>query len=213
MGWPFRMIFSSVFAALHHSSDSALAGRAARGDRAAQREVFHALKGTVHATLYRVLGSNEHMEDLLQDVFIEVFRSLPNYRGESKLSTWASSIAARVAFHYLRSKRARTDRNAEAPVQLHLVGSPEDHAQHREGLQHLYGLLRRMTPEQHIALALFMVDGRSIEEIAELTGVTAVAVKNRVFRARRKLWAAARKDPALTAYLADREAAEQGELA
>jgi RNA polymerase sigma factor (sigma-70 family) len=89
-------------------------------------------------------------------------------------------------------------------VQLHLVGSPEEHAQHREGLQRLYVLLRRMTPEQHIALALFMVDGRSIEEIAELTGVTTVAAKNRIFRARRKLWAAARKDPALTAYLTER---------
>jgi RNA polymerase sigma-70 factor (ECF subfamily) len=206
------MIFSSVFAALNHSTDSALAGRAALGERVAQREIFHALKATVHATLYRVLGSNEHMEDLLQDVFIEIFRSLPHYRGESKLSTWASPIAARVAFHYLRSKRARSDRNAQAPVQLHLVGSPEDHAQHREGLQHLYVLLRRMTPEQHIALALFMVDGRSIDEIAELTGVTVVAAKNRIFRARRKLWAAARKDPALTAYLTERDAAEQGEL-
>jgi RNA polymerase sigma-70 factor (ECF subfamily) len=207
------MIFSSVFAALNHSSDSALAGRAAQGDGIAQREVFHALKSTVHATLFRVLGSNEHMEDLLQDVFIEIFRSLPHYRGESKLRTWASPIAARVAYHYLRSKRARANNDAPAPVQLHLVGSPEDHAQHREGLQHLYALLRRMTPEQHIALALFMVDGRSIEEIAELTGVTPVAAKNRIFRARRRLWTAARKDPALAAYLVEREGAEPEELA
>ena len=202
------MFFSTAYAALHHSGDSALAGRAAQGDRAAQREIFHALKSTVHATLYRVLGSNEHMEDLLQDVFIEIFRSLPHYRGESKLSTWAGPIAARVAFHYLRNKRSRADKSSQAPVQLHLVGSPEEHAQHREGLQRLYALLRRMTAEQHVALALFMVDGRSIEEIAELTGVSPVAAKNRIFRARRKLLSAARKDPALTAYLAERGGVE-----
>jgi RNA polymerase sigma-70 factor (ECF subfamily) len=198
------MIFSSVFALFRHPGDGALAGRAAQGDREAQREVFHALTATVPATLYRVLGSNEYMEDLLQDVFIEIFRSLPHYRGEAKLTTWACPIAARVAFHYLRSKRSRAEKSSQAPVQLHLVGSPEEHAQHREGLQRLYALLRKMTPEQHIAIALFMVDGRSIEEIAQLTGVSATAAKNRIFRARRKFLAAARKDPALTAYITER---------
>ena len=55
------MFFSTAYARLLHSGDSALAGRAAQGDRDAQREIFHALQSTVHATLYRVLGSNEHI--------------------------------------------------------------------------------------------------------------------------------------------------------
>lgn len=190
-----------------YAGDVSLAERATAGERAAQRELFHALKGMVHATLYRVLGSNEHMEDLLQDVFVEIFRSLPRYRGESKLSSWAAPIAARVAYHHLRSKRARRD-NVVVPFQLHVVGSPEDHAQHREGLQHLYRLLRRMSPEQHLAFALFTVDGRSIEEIAELTESSTVAVKNRISRARRKLWDAARKDRVLASYLAQQGDAE-----
>jgi RNA polymerase sigma-70 factor, ECF subfamily len=198
------MGISQVYPSSSHASDSALAERAVQGDRAAQREIFHALKSALHATLYRVLGSNEHLEDLLQDVFVEVFRSLPRYRGEAKLTTWAGPIAARVAFHYLRSKRARAAEKAGAPFRLHLVGSPEDDAQHREGLQRLYRLLRSMNPEQHIAFALFAIDGRSIEEVAELTGVTSVAAKSRISRARRKLWAAARKDRVLASYLAER---------
>jgi RNA polymerase sigma-70 factor (ECF subfamily) len=168
------------------------------------------LKAGVHATLYRVLGSNEHMEDLLQDSFVEIFRSLPQYRGESQLNTWAARIAARVAFHYLKRKPKR-DKDKAAPVQLHLVGSPEDHAQHREGLKHLYALLRRMKPEHHVALALFMVDGRSLEEVAEITGVTLVAAKNRVCRARRKLWEAARRDQALMGYLTEHGESENAE--
>lgn len=187
------------------ASDTALAEHAAAGDPAAQREIFRSLKGTVHATLYRVLGSNEHMEDLLQDVFVEIFRSLPRYRGDARLSTWAGPIAARVAFHHLRTKRTRGEERAQAPVRLHLVGSPEEHAQHREGLQRLYRLLRDMSPEQHVAFALFALDGRSIEEVAEMTGVTLVAAKNRISRARRKLCAAARKDSALAMYLAEAE--------
>lgn len=190
-----------------HAADLALAAQAAAGDRSAQRDVFRALKGMVHATLYRVLGSNEHMEDLLQDVFVEIFRSLPRYRGESKLTSWAAPIAARVAYHHLRSKRAQSDK-AVVPFQLHVVGSPEEHVQHREGLQRLCRLLRRMRPEQHMALALFTVDGRSVEEIAALTESSAAAVKNRISRARRKLWAAARKDRVLACYLPRRGGAE-----
>lgn len=193
-----------------YSKDAGLARRAMSGDRSAQHELFRSLKAGVHATLYRVLGSNEHMEDLLQDSFVEIFRSLPQYRGESQLNTWAARIAARVAFHYLKRKPKR-DKDKAAPVQLHLVGSPEDHAQHREGVKHLYALLRRMKPEHHVALALFMVDGRSLEEVAEITGVTLVAAKNRVCRARRKLWAAARRDQALMGYLTEHGETESDE--
>jgi RNA polymerase sigma-70 factor (ECF subfamily) len=200
------MNVSHPFQYSDYAGDSALAEHATAGDRSAQRELFHALKGMVHATLYRVLGSNEQLEDLLQDVFVEIFRSLPRYRGEAKLTTWAAPIAARVAYHHLRSKRARRDR-VVVPFQLHVVGSPEDHAQHREGLQRLYRLLGRMSPEQHLAFALFAVDGRSIEEIATMTESSTVAVKNRISRARRKLWAAARKDRVLASYLV-----QQGEV-
>jgi RNA polymerase sigma-70 factor (ECF subfamily) len=199
------MSMSSPFATRDYSTDTGLAQRASQGDAAAQRELFRSLKSTVHATLYRVLGSNEHMEDLLQDAFVEIFRSLPSYRGESKLTTWAGPIAARTAFHYLRNKRARNGKEHDnaRPVPLRIVGSAEDDAEHREGLKRVYTLLRRMKPEQHVALALFMVDGRSIEEVATLTGVSRVAAKNRISRARRKLWAAARKDQVLAGYLAE----------
>jgi RNA polymerase sigma factor (sigma-70 family) len=203
------MSISSPFAARDHSTDTQLARRAAQGDRAAQREIFRRLKSTVHATLYRVLGSNDHMEDLLQDAFIEIFRSLATFRGESKLTTWAGPITARVAFHYLRSKRVRKSKEQETrPVTLRVVSSVEDDAQHREGLGRVYSLLGRLKPEQHIALALFMVDGRSIEEIALLTGVSRVAAKNRISRGRRKLWAAARKDDVLAGYLAEQGGGE-----
>ena len=82
-----------------------LCRRASAGDRAAQRVLFRDLKRPMHATLYRVLGSNRQVEDLLQEAFIELFRSLPSYRGEAKLTTWADRITTRVAYRYLRRQR------------------------------------------------------------------------------------------------------------
>ena len=93
-------------------------------------------------------------------------------------------------------------------MQLHVVGSPEDHAQQRESLKRLYALFRRMKPEHHVALALFLVDGRSLEEVAAITGISVVAAKNRISRARRKLLEAAGRDQLLMEYLTERGAAE-----
>jgi RNA polymerase sigma-70 factor (ECF subfamily) len=190
-------------AATTYSSDAALARRASSGDRGAQQLLFLQLKAAVHATLYRVLGSNTHMDDLLQESFLAVFRALPSYRGEAKLTTWADRIAVRVAFHYLRrsaSLRA-SDRLPESAPALRLVTSAEENAEHRQGVARLYAQLRRLKPEYQIAFALFELDGRSVEEVAEITGVSLVAAKSRISRARRKLWDAAQRDEVLTHYL------------
>src|SRR5579862_1246897 len=83
---------------LAREADRALARRAAGGDRAAQRELFHAQRAPVHHTLYRILGSNRDLEDLLQDAFLEIFRALGSFRGDSSLTRWCQTIATRVAF-------------------------------------------------------------------------------------------------------------------
>jgi RNA polymerase sigma-70 factor (ECF subfamily) len=182
--------------------DLELAGRCAHGDRAAQRALFAGYKRQVHITLYRVLGSNRDMEDLAQEAFLEVFRSLPRFRGESKLSTWVDRIAARVAYHYLKRKRP-------AMVQLEAVAetadgdpSAERHALAREAARRLYRLLDRLAPKYRIAFALHVIDGRPLREVAEVTESSLVATKTRVWRARREIDKRAAKDAILASYLA-----------
>jgi RNA polymerase sigma-70 factor (ECF subfamily) len=177
-----------------------LARRAGSGDRTAQRELFHALKPYLHATLYRVLGSNAQLDDLLQDTFIEVYRSLPSYRGDAKLSTWADRIAVRVAYRYLKRERAARHRTPVEPA-LSLVTGSEEEILHREGVRRLYAVLAMLKPESRIAFALFAVDGRSLREVADLTGATLVAAKSRIWRARREVMAAAGADGILARYL------------
>jgi RNA polymerase sigma-70 factor (ECF subfamily) len=177
-----------------------LAKRAAAGERLAQRALFEALKRPMHSVLYRVLGANRNMEDLLQEAFIELFRSLPSYRGEAKLTTWADRIATRVACRYMRRPRPTIGSDA-APDDAALFATPEADPQAKEGLRRLYGALSTMKPEYRIAFALFAIDGRSLKEIANATSVSVIAAKSRVWRARRLLNAKARSDAVLAAYL------------
>ncbi|HWU86184.1 MAG TPA: RNA polymerase sigma factor [Kofleriaceae bacterium] len=183
--------------------DRDLAHRAASGDRGAQRELFLAQRAAVHHALYRILGGNRDLEDLLQDAFFEIFRALPSFRGDSTLSRWCQTIATRVA--YLAISRRRPQ-----PVDLALVEEivPDDadtrrQVMMREAARRLYAALERIEAKQRVAFALAVIDGRSLAEVAELTESTVIAVKTRVWRARKDLMKRAAKDDVLSAYLAE----------
>jgi RNA polymerase sigma-70 factor, ECF subfamily len=185
--------------------DLELARRAATGDRVAQRALFMEQRANVHRALFRILGSNREIEDLLQDSFIEIFKALGTFRGESTLSRWCQTIAVRVA--YLAISRRRPP-----PVELALVedtvASDADlrrHIQVREVARRLYAALDRIEAKQRIAFALAAIDGKSLAEVAELTGSSVFAVKTRVWRARRELMRRAGKDAVLAAYVEDLE--------
>jgi RNA polymerase sigma-70 factor (ECF subfamily) len=188
-----------VSAAREH--DLELARRAAGGDRAAQRDLFVAQRASVHHALFRILGSNRELEDLLQDAFIEIFRALPSFRGESTLGRWCQTIAVRVAYLTISRRRPPT---VDLALVEDLVASDADVRRQmlaREATRRLYAALDRIEAKQRIAYALAAIDGKSLAEVAELTGSSVFAVKTRVWRARRELWRRASKDPVLSSYL------------
>jgi RNA polymerase sigma-70 factor (ECF subfamily) len=179
------------------SVDAELARRCAVGDRDAQRELFDRQRDQVERTLFRVMGSNRHMEDLAQDTFIEVFRSIGSFRGESSLKTWVDSVAARVAFKHLSQNRPPTTRLEAVPELSADTPDPERAAHARDALRRLYAVLDRVAPKYRIAYALAIIDGRPIREVARVTRVSVVAAKNRIWRARRMVNERARRDPVL----------------
>lgn len=197
------VVGASASAAREH--DLELARRAASGDRGAQRELFLEQRVNVHRALFRILGSNREIEDLLQDSFIEIYRALPSFRGDSTLGRWCQTIAIRVA--YLAISRRRPPAVDLALVE-DSVASDTDvrrHVQVREATRRLYAALDRIEAKQRIAFALAAIDGKSLVEVAELTNSSVFAVKTRVWRARRELMRRAGKDAALAAYLQDLE--------
>lgn len=189
--------------AVVREQDLALARRAAAGDRVAQRELFIAQRTAVHHTLFRILGANRELEDLVQDAFFEIFRALPSFRGDSTLKSWCQTIATRTA--YLAISRRKPPAVDLALVEELLPGDHDTNrqAQVREAARRLYAALDRLDPKQRIAFALAAIDGRSMQEVAHLTESSIVAVKTRVWRARKDLMKRARKDDVLAAYLAE----------
>jgi RNA polymerase sigma-70 factor, ECF subfamily len=188
--------------------DLELARRAATGDRSAQRELFLAQRVNVHRALFRILGSNRELEDLLQDAFIEIFRALPSFRGDSTLGRWCQTIAVRVAYLAISRRQPAT---VELSLVEDIVANDADvrrHAQVREATRRLYAALDRIEVKQRIAFALAVIDGKPLAEVAELTETTLFAVKTRVWRARRELMRRVGRDAELSAFLAELQGGE-----
>jgi RNA polymerase sigma-70 factor (ECF subfamily) len=200
----------SSLPAAERSADIELARRCAAGDRAAQHALFQQQRAAVHGTLFRVLGSNRQIEDLIQDTFIAVFASISAFRGESSLRTWIDTIAVRVSYRHLSQREPRAQHlHAVADLPANLF-DPEREAGAREAVRRLYAILDRVDPTQRIAYTLHVIDGRSIKEVARVTRVSVLAVKNRVWRARRKLHELALRDPLLTEFITTRRSHEVG---
>ncbi|WP_394829144.1 RNA polymerase sigma factor [Pendulispora albinea] len=148
-----------------------------------------------------MVGSNACMDDLLQDAFINVFRSLPTFRGESLLATWIDRCAVRVAYAHIAKRKARPPALELVPEMAANDPSAEQRALAREAARHLYAVLHGMEPKQCTAFTLHAIDGRPLAEVAELMDASLVATQTRVWRARRELSERAGKDSVLVEFV------------
>ncbi len=187
------------------SEDLAVARRCALGEVEAERAIFERYKSRVHATLYRIVGSNADIEDLLQDTFLDVFASIAGFRGDSLLSTWIDCIAVRMAWAYLRSRKREVPQLALVQDVPSGSASAEDRTAAREAARRLYALLDRLEPLQRIAYTLHVVDGRPLAEVAKLMNAGVATTKIRAWRASRFIAQRAKHDPSLAGFVEEGE--------
>jgi len=184
-------------------ADIMLVDRCNNGEDAATRELFRHYHKRVHGTLYRILGNTRDIDDLTQDAFIQVFKSLRSFRAEAKLATWIDRITVRVAYRYIgkRQKQPQTDAMPEE-IESSMPG-PSQHMQSRHGVRSLYSALTQLSPAARIAFALHEIEGRSVAEVAAIVGASKSACKLRIWRARRTLFKIAAADPTLAEFLSE----------
>ena len=189
--------------------DVLLVDRCLTGEPAATRELFRRHRSRVHGCLFRVLGSNRDMDDLLQEAFLQVFQSLRGWRAEASLATWVDRVSVRVAYRYLsqRGRRVPTEVLVDDEAAPAIDVGPGARRQlARDGVKRLYAVLDELSPAARLAFTLHEIDGRTLAETAALVGSTVTATKLRVWRARKKIETAAAGDPVLSEFLEPRGA-------
>jgi RNA polymerase sigma-70 factor (ECF subfamily) len=147
----------------------------------------------VFSLCLRVLGNVDDAEDCAQEVFVRIFQKLDTFKGDSKISTWVYRVAYNAALDAARSK-ARRDKKISFRAAGDMGADPEDpredpekRALGRERDDAVQKALLALQPDQRIVLALCDIEGRSYDEISEMTGVPIGTVKSRINRGREKL--------------------------
>jgi RNA polymerase sigma-70 factor (ECF subfamily) len=183
---------------------AALVDRARANDPAAFRDLFQGHVAGVHRIVYRLVGPASDLDDLVQTVFVEAFRSLPAFRGEALFSTWLARIAVRVTMHAVRRRPPRAvsfDFDEGAELRFDAAG-PERTVAAREGLAILDEVLAELRPKRRAAFVLHVLEGYSMEEVGAILNATTTAIKVRVHDARRFIEKRCRRDPRLVELLA-----------
>lgn len=182
------------------SDEDGLVRRAATGDAEAFRGLFLRHKGDVARLVYRMLNGPSDLEDVVQEVFVQVFRSLKDFRGQSKFSTWLHRVTVNVVLMHRRSARSRPVLTEEVPNELVADEGqtlPDEDAERHERMRAFQRLLARLADKKRIVFVLHELEGMSPAEIAEIVGAPVLTVRTRLFYARRELEAMLPEEPAL----------------
>ena len=176
-----------VAPAIHVTSDENLIREIARGDKRAMRVLYARHNVRVYRFIVRLVGDNSIAEDLVSEVFLDVWRKAGQFEGRSQASTWLLAIARYKALSQLRSRPVdQLDESAAETIE-----DPADTPEEAMGKKHRGELLRRcleqLSPGHREVVDLVYYHEKSMEEVAVILGIPEATVRTRMFYARKRL--------------------------
>ena len=161
------------------------------GDTASFACLLDKYSRQVFSLIVKVVGNREDAEELAQDVFVKVYRNLPSFKGNSSFSTWIYRIAYNTAISETRKKRHEflaIEESVISNVSEEEVADALGRSDTSEQMNKLDAALALLPPDERAIILLFYMKEKSIEEIADITGLSASNVKVKLHRIRKKLF-------------------------
>lgn len=168
-------------------TDHDLVAKTLQGNQKAFRQIVERYHSTAYAVVRGVLGDSDDVEDVLQNVYIKVYRGLAGFRGESRLSTWIYQIARNEAINTARRRRLQGPSLEEAVLPAGEASDPEAAYGKRELGQQMEAAMASLEENHRIVLELRYMGERSYEEIAEITELPIGTVKTYIYRGKAQL--------------------------
>ena len=162
------------------------------GNEAAFRKLIEQNQRLVSHIIFRMVGDRQDREDLCQEVFVRVYRNLPNFRREAKLSTWIARIAYNIGLSFVEKKNVPlVDETAldyeDTDSDIPLAETPDVITEQKA----ISGLVRdeidKLPVYYKTALTLYHLDGMSYNEITDIMKVPEGTIKSYIFRGRKLL--------------------------
>lgn len=193
--------------ASEEETEAQFVARLVARDEGAFNELVLTYERRVFALVFRMLGRRDEAEDLAQEVFVQVFKAIDQFRGDSKLSTWIYRIAVNLCKNrtkYLSRRHASDQDDVDAMaervpftaakgVSVGDVSRPDELVEGMQLEMVVKRAIAQLEPEFREVLVLRDVEDLSYEEIASVTGLPDGTVKSRIHRARAQLKALVEK--------------------
>lgn len=160
------------------------------GDGRAFGRLMERLRDRVFHFVLRKVNNGQDAEDLTQDTFLEVYRKLHNYRGESRFSTWVLGVALNLSRNHVTrrpERRYRMESTDELGDMVDGTAGPHEQARSNAFAQAVRQGMAMLSEEAREALQLVTLEELDYKEAAEIAGVPIGTLKTRVFRARKAL--------------------------
>lgn len=197
---------SQVVALPIPESEAALVAGVQAGRADARRALFDRYSRDVERVLFRVLGPDTELADLLQDVFVVALGSIDQVRDPRALRGWLTGIAVRKARKCIvkrqRWRLIQFSAPADVPEQEAVVAPLEV----SEALRCTYDVMAQLPADERVAFALRHIDGMELTTVAAACNVSLATIKRRLSRAQRKFNELAARQPALAEWLEPAEA-------
>lgn len=166
------------------TADQLILKRARDGDEEALRSLWSQHSPHIDAVVRRLCGDAELAADIAQEVWIQIFRALPGYRGEAQFGTWAHRIAVNRTLNALRKVRRIEKWEVDIDDDSAATEMDSDRGFLAESIDEA---MRQLSPGARTVFVLHDVEGYTHEEIAERLGITSGGSKSQLFKARAKL--------------------------
>jgi RNA polymerase sigma-70 factor (ECF subfamily) len=164
-----------------------------QGDEAAYKRMVNDYQGMVYNTVLGIVQNADDADDIAQDVFIQVFRSVSSFKGDSKFSTWLYRITVNKALDHVKKSKNRLGfvqrlfgghDEVKQPTEFN---HPGVQMEKKERANELFKALKQIPDKQRIAFTLHKLEGQSYQEIAEIMNTTLYAVESLMSRAKANL--------------------------
>ena len=187
------VIFLTVSGARLSAADSDLVARAAAGDAAAFHAIVERHRAMVYRIAYQFAGNHHDAEDIAQDVFIKVYRSLDRFRFDAQLTSWLYRIVMNACIDHRRRQSPAGSAPFNADAELRMLNTPEESPGPEDaayGAQigaALQADIARLPPGQRIVFTMRHHEGLKLSEIAEALGLAEGTVKRQLHAAVHRL--------------------------
>ncbi|WP_405607460.1 RNA polymerase sigma factor [Polaribacter sp. Asnod1-A03] len=169
-----------------------------QGKQSAYSRLISDFQQKVFGTCISFIPNKEDAEDVAQEVFLEVFKSINKFKGDSKLSTWIYKIATNKCLEFIRKKNTKkrfafmqTILGNEIPIDKTSYFTEVNHPgillENKEKSAIIFKAINTLPESQRVVFTLAKIDGKSYQEIVEITGKSLSSVESVMFRAKKSL--------------------------